>query len=286
MIQLKNQTLSNLVDSSNYDNCHLSIQLSLSGLAYCVFDKELIDVVLLKEYQFEKLAQTPELLLKYVKEIYETDTDLVEKYASVNITHKNSHSTIVPEELYDKEHLSDYLKYAVKVLKNDSISVDSISEGESKNIYIPFKNMNSFFEEKYKNFDYSHASSLLVSSLLKYQKHSLNKYFFVNVSNNILDIVYLANNQLHFYNSFTFSSKEDFLYYILFSLEQLGLNPNEQKTTFLGAINKKSPLFEIAYTYVRNIDFLNVDNHSLSEEFYEMNPHIEKHHYFELLNQF
>ncbi|HIP47783.1 MAG TPA: DUF3822 family protein [Lutibacter sp.] len=286
MIQVKNQAQSNLVDNITYDTCHLSIQLSLNGLVYCIFDKELIDVVLLKEYQFEKRAQTPELLLEYVKEIFESDSELTQNYESVNVTHKNSLATIVPESLYDKDHHSDFLKYSVKVLKSDFISVDNMSESESKNIYIPFKFINDYLEKKHQGFKYSHASSLLVTSLLKYQKHSLNKYFFVNVSKNIIDVVYLANNKLHLYNSFLFYTKEDFLYYILFSLEQLQLNPNEQKITFLGAIDKKSPLFDITYTYVRNIDFLNVENHSLSEEFYEMNPHIEKHHYFELLNQF
>lgn len=286
MIQVKNQALSNLADNINYSKSHLSIQFNLNGLVYCVFDKELIDVVLLKEYEFEKRAQTPELLLEYVKNIYELDPELEQNYDSVNVTHKNSLATIVPESLYDKEYHTDFLKYSVKVLKNDFISVDSISESESKNVYIPFKLINEFLAKKYEDFVYAHASSLLVSSLLKYQKHSLNKYFFVNVSKNIIDIVYLANNKLHFYNSFMFYTKEDFLYYILFSLEQLQLNPDEQKLTFLGDIDKKSPLFTIVYTYVRNIDFLNVENHSLSEEFYEMNPHIEKHHYFELLNQF
>lgn len=286
MIQVKNQALSSIADHINYSNCHLSIQFSLNGLVYCIFDKELIDVVLLKEYVFEKRAQTPELLLEYVKEIYNADAELGQNYESVNVTHKNNLATIVPESLYDKEHQSDFLKYSVKVLKNDPISVDAMAESDSKNIYIPFKLVNEFLKEKYTNFEYAHASSLLVTALLKYQKHSLNKYFFVNVSRNIIDIIYLADNKLHFYNSFLFYTKEDFLYYILFTLEQLHLNPNEQPLTFLGAIDKKSPLYTIAYTYIRNIDFINVENHSLSEEFYEMNPHIEKHHYFELLNQF
>jgi len=152
MIQVKNQAQSNLVDNITYDTCHLSIQLSLNGLVYCIFDKELIDVVLLKEYQFEKRAQTPELLLEYVKEIFESDSELTQNYESVNVTHKNSLATIVPESLYDKDHHSDFLKYSVKVLKSDFISVDNMSESESKNIYIPFKFINDYLEKKHQGF--------------------------------------------------------------------------------------------------------------------------------------
>ncbi len=286
MIIVKNQAQSNLVESISYDKCKLAIQLSLNGLIYCIYDNDLIDVVFLKEYEFEKPANTPELLLAYVLEIYNTDIRLAKKYNSVNFTHKNNLAAIVPEALFDASHQTDFLKYAVKVLENDSIDVDTIQENESKNVYIPFQLINVFIKEKYSDFNYSHASSLLVSALLKYQKHFLNKSFFVNVSKNIIDIVYLVDNKLHLFNSFMFSTKEDFIYYILFVFEQLRLDANEQKLTFLGSIDEKSPLFDIAYTYVRNIDFLHVDNPSLSEAFYEMNPHIKKHHYFELLNQF
>ena len=138
MIQVKNQTLSDLIDHTNYSNCHLSIQLSLSGLTFCIFDKELIDVVLLKEYEFKNRPQSPEHLLSFVQEVYKEDTDLKEKFESVHITHKNSLATIVPESLYDKKYQKDFLKFSIKVLDTDFINVDSIVESEAKNVYIPF----------------------------------------------------------------------------------------------------------------------------------------------------
>jgi hypothetical protein len=286
MIQLKNQTQSNIAELSNFENSHLSIQLSLGGLAYCVFDKDLVDVVLLKEYEYSSRPKTPEELLDAVKIIFQTDNQLNLNYESVNVSHKNNLATIVPEALYDKDHEPDYLKYSVKLLENDVINVDSIQENESKSVYIPFVNVNKYLKDKYGKFEYSHASSVLISSLIQYQKNNLKKQFFVNVSKNNIDIIYLNNNQLQLFNSFLYFTKEDFLYYILFAMEQLEINPDEQNLTFIGDISKESDLYQIAYTYVRNISFLKVDNHSLSEEFYQTNPHIEKHQYFELLNQF
>jgi len=35
------QTQNSLADLSNFGNSHLSIQLSLDGFSYCVFDKDL-----------------------------------------------------------------------------------------------------------------------------------------------------------------------------------------------------------------------------------------------------
>jgi hypothetical protein len=286
MIQKKIQTQNSLADFNNLDKSHLSIQLSLDGFAFCVFDKDLVDVVLLNVFEFENRSQTPEQLLDNVKEVFDTEPILSRKFNSINVSHKNNLSTLVPVELYDKGKHAEYLKYTIKVLESDSISVDDLKENDSNNVYIPFKNINDFLIEKLGGFDYIHASSILISGLLKYYKHNLHKHFFVNVSKNSFDIVYIDNNKVQFHNSFLYYTKEDFLYYILFAMEQLMLNPDEQTLTFLGAINKNSPLYDITYTYVRNINFLKVENFSLSEEFYLMNPHIEKHQLFELLNQF
>lgn len=286
MIQKKIQIQNSLADLQNFEKSHLSIQVTLDGFTYCVFDKDLVDVVLLTKYQFTNRAQTPEQLLDAVKEVYKTEPVLSNKFDSVNVSHKNNLSTIVPQEIYDEENGKDFLKYTVKVLESDAIAIDALQENETNNVYIPFDNINHFLTEKYGKFDFLHSSSILVNSLLKYYKEESGKLFFINVARHSFEIVFIEDNKLQFHNSFLYYTKEDFLYYILFTMEQLFLDPETQKITFLGAIDKQSPLFDITYKYVRYINFLKVTNFSLSEEFYEMNPHVEKHHFFELLNQF
>jgi len=48
---------------------------------------------------------------------------------------------------------------------------------------------------------------------------------FVNLDNKHFEIVVIANNKLILYNSFKYQTKEDYIYYILFTAEQLELNP-------------------------------------------------------------
>ncbi len=285
MIQKKIQTTNSLVDIENFENCHLSIQVSLSGFVYCIYDKDLVDIVLLDDSYFTERPQTPSQLLQFVEEIYKTEPRLSEKFDSVSVAHRNNLASFVPDALYEDTHVSDYLKYTVKVLDNDYVVSDAIVEGDSKNVYIPLEGINDFFTKKYEDVSFTHASGVLVSSLLRYYKLQTGKHFFVNVSNNNIDIVYINNNHLELFNSFLFYTKEDFLYYVLFVMEQLELNPDDQKLTLIGAIDKGDALYKILYTYVRNIQFLDVENYSISEEFYRQNPHIKKHNYFVLLNQ-
>jgi hypothetical protein len=280
------QTQNSLADLSNFGKSHLSIQLSLDGFSYCVFDKDLVDVVLLKKYDFTNRAQNPGQLLKNIKEIYAIESILLEKFGSVSVSHQNNLSVLVPETMYDEKYLNDYLKYSIKTLDTDAISVDNIIGYPVKNIFVPFQNVNDYFTSIYSNFDSIHTSTVLLNSLLKYFKNTTQKYFFLNVSKHHLDIIYLYNGHIQFYNSFLYYSKEDFIYYTLFAMEQLDLYPDSQPVTFIGEVEKETPLYAMAFQYIRYINFLNINNFSLSEEFYSSNPHIQKHNLFELLNQF
>ena len=89
----------------------------------------------------------------------------------------------------------------------------------------------------------------------------------------------LKNKKLEFFNSFNFKTKEDFIYYVLFTSEQLQLNPEEFVLTFLGGVEKESELYDIVFKYVRNIEFLNLENDAIQH------LDISKHSNIIVLNQ-
>jgi len=286
MILEKFQTQNKLSESTNFGKSHLSIQISLDGFSFCIFDKDLVDVIFLKKYEFTERAQNPEQLLNFIKQIFEKETVLKEKFESVNISHQNNLAVLVPESLYDSEYKADYLKYSVKVLQDDSIAVEDIENYDAKNVYIPFAVVNNFMKEIYGEFESLHTSTVLLNSLLKYFKNTIKKYFFVNVSKHSIELVYMQNGEIQLYNSFLYYTKEDFIYYILFAMEQLGLDPDSQPVTFIGDIEKEYSLYSITYQYVRHVNFLNINNFSLSDDFYQLNSGLNRHQFFELLNQF
>ena len=86
------------------------------------------------------------------------------------------------------------------------------------------------------------------------------RYFYVHFSKIKFEIVVVQNQKLLLFNSFDFITKEDFIYYLLFTTEQLNLNPEHFKVQLLGLISEDSELFEIAYKYIRNVSLLDVSN--------------------------
>ena len=222
---------------------------------------------------------TPHSQLNFLKASFEELEPLKQKFDTIAVSHSNTLSTLVPKPFFEKENLSDYLQYNLKVLENDYITYDEITTAEMVNVYIPFVHINNFLFERFGSFEYRHSASILTELLLATYKNDHKPHFFVHVESEHFQIIVLKNKKLEFFNSFNFKTKEDFIYYILFTSEQLQLNPEEFVLTFLGDIEKKSELYDIVFKYVRNIEFLDLENDAIQQ------LDISKHSNIIILNQ-
>lgn len=243
----------------------LSIQFSLDGFSFCISNSETKDPILFSKYNFSASIKTPELLLEEIIKIFNSDKDLQQDFSSVFAIHQNNLATLVPNELFDRNNLAPYLNYTVKTLKTDFITYDVLDATSASNVYIPYVNINNYLFQNFGEFEYKHHSTVLIDKLLNYSKENSEQQFFVHVSPSELDIVICKEGKLIFYNSFSYSTKEDFIYYILFTAEQLKMDPDSFQLTFIGDIEKESDLYSITYTYVRNIHFMNTINNFFAD---------------------
>jgi hypothetical protein len=78
------------------------------------------------------------------------------------------------------------------------------------------------------------------------------------VSDTHFEIVVIQNQKLQLYNTFEYKTTEDFIYYIVFTAEQLHLNPESFKLELLGKILEDDSLYKIAFKYVRNTNLFDV----------------------------
>ncbi len=138
-----------------------------------------------------------------------------------------------------------------KVLKTDFITYDNITANDSVSVYMPYVNINNYIFDKFGAFTYNHVSTVLIEQILLIERHSDALKFYVNVSHTHFEIIVVYQRKLLFYNSFTYTTKEDFIYYLLFTAEQLELNPETLSLCFLGDIDETHDLYKMAYTYVR-----------------------------------
>ncbi|WP_346882460.1 DUF3822 family protein [uncultured Algibacter sp.] len=243
-------------DSNKIDNLELSIQISLSGLSFCVLNKDSKTIEALKAFHFDRKLN-PFEVVDYLKQLFETETTLNNTFSNVCIIHDNDLSTLVPKVLFDDDYLADYLKFNSKILKSDFITYDAIVINNSVNVYVPYININNYIYDKFGAFTFKHVSTILIESILEQQKNTNDNKLYVNVSENHYEIICIENSKLQLYNSFEYNTKEDFIYFILFTAEQLKLNTETLNLVFIGNISKDDALYSIAYKYIRDISFGN-----------------------------
>lgn len=233
----------------------MSIQVGLNGLSFLVLDLFTKKVELIRDIKFaEKI--TPKQLLKNLIEEFDNIDLLNENFNKIQVIHDNEVQTLVPSALFEEANLSDYLKFNAKIFKNDFITYDAITNQEIMSVYVPYVNVNNYIFEKFGSFEYKHSSTIIIDKVLQIEKNIKEKSLYVNVEKSNIDVLLISSNSLLFYNKFNYNTKEDFIYFILFTIEQLELNPEKLNCKFLGSILNDDELFKIAYKYIRNVSIV------------------------------
>ena len=244
----------------NTNNLKLSIQFSLDGFSFCISNLENEKDELFTEYLFDTQLKTPEALLEEIKPVFKNDKNLHLDFKNVNVIYRNNLNSLVPIAYFDENNLSQYLNFSIKTLKTDYIAYDTLKNTEANNVYIPYVNINNYLFQHFGEFEYRHHLSVYIDKLIDLNNEKDSKTMYINVDHKSFDIVVLKGKELLFSNIFSYKTKEDFLYYVLFVAEQLKLDTNSFNLFISGKINEDSEVFKLCYKYIRNIKFLESNN--------------------------
>jgi hypothetical protein len=260
----------------NINSRNLSIQFSLDGFSFCIYSQEQ-KVTDLVSYAFEKKVDNPMELLQEIERIFVAEKLLQQDFKSVLVIHQNELSSFVPDNYFDENKLADYLKYNIKVLQTDFIAFDTIDKISAKNVYIPYVNINNYLFQNFGAFEYKHHLTILIDKLMR--ENSTEKKCYVNVCKSTFDVMLIENGNLLFSNTFKYQTEQDFIYYLLFVAEQLKLDLETILVVLIGEIDSKSDLYKIAFTYIRNINFI-----SNNSSFFDDEKQLLQHQNYTLIN--
>lgn len=255
-------------DSNQISNLHLSIELSSSSLSYCIIDTQKYRCLLLSSQKLE----TDNLL-----EIFSNDDYLSQNFKSKSISFVNFANTLVPFELYEKKDKENL--FALNHELNDEVLLEDNLREEIINLHAVPK----LFFQTIKN--------ILPGAVLRSQSSILINNFtnlnlkvetmFLYLKDSFVNIVVTKGKNLLFQNKFNYVTKEDLLFYVLFSIQELNFSNEDINTIVYGNVTEDE--FSILYDYIRNIKYGNkLKDISCSNEFNS----IENHCYSILYRQF
>ena len=255
-------------DSLQISNYHLSIELSEKSISYCIVDKNKYRCYLLFSQNYES-----QNLLKILNE----DEFITREFLSKSISFVNFPNTLIPKELYNEKDKKNIF-LVNHSLTNEELVIDEL-KSKIINLYaIPntiFQTVKNVIPEAILRSN----SSILINNFLSL--NNLQETMFLFLKDSYINIVVTKGNKLIFQNKFEYQTKEDLLFYVLFSIQQLNFSNEEINTVIYGNISKEE--YNILYQYIRNIKFGNkLKDISCSNEF----NNIEDHCYNILYRQF
>lgn len=232
----------------------LSFEVAPTGVSFCVLDLISQRILHYKHYDIVPNNVLEEALWK----VFIENPILAERYDEIVVLHNSNLNTFVPTSLFDPNHLGSYIQYDSKVFETDYFAYDYLDTYELNNIFIPYTPINNYLLDHYDTFDYKNCNSIFVKKALDYSKNKDFKQVWVHFQKDRFEIVVTKNQQLLLFNTFLYKTIEDFIYYLLFTYEQLQLNPEVVPVQFIGAISEEHDCFKLAYRYIRNCSILDV----------------------------
>lgn len=234
----------------NYNK--LSIQVSLNGLSFCVLDTINNTILISDRLVFTK-SLTPYEIENRLKELLAKHDLTAQEFTEVVIVHNNGIFSFIPNSLFDENELANYLKFNTKILANDHIAFDELANYDMTNVYVPFMNINNYIFDLYGEFEFKHNGTVLVEAMLNNAPAIKKPICYVHIAENQMEIVVVEQKKLMLYNSFTYFTKEDFIYYIMFTFEQLKLSTETTKLKLFGIVEEGNEIYEICYKYIKEV---------------------------------
>ena len=198
--------------------------------------------------------------------------------------HESIKSTLVPEALFDKDEKAGIYDFNIAGGPNNAneLQHDYLRGVNAYCIYYVPSGILSLIRNHFQDAKLYHHSTAFIQSIMdKFRNADTENQLFVNAGSAHIDILQIKDKRLNYYSSFRYYSAEDFMYYLIFVVEQLKLNPESVKVILLGEIEKHSPLSDLAHKYIRHIRFIDRNNDYRYSFVFDQIP---GHYFYNLLN--
>ena len=239
-----------IIQSDNFNialanSYHLSIQLGISHFSYCLLNTITLTYDYAKKYTLSSVDDTAAEII----EIINNDAIIKAEFSSQSVAFVNFPSTLVPSSLYKKEEKEAILAFNTEA--KGKVLADTIPSQEADLIYSVPESILTIVSNFFPKAKQKAQESILIQQYSQLNTNTEKAYLYLNQKK--VTITFFRKNKLVFNNTFTYITKEDLLYFVLFSFEQLKLSTENIEVILFGAIEKDDEYFNLLYDYIRNL---------------------------------
>ncbi len=192
----------------------LSIQLALDGFSFLIFDSEKNRIVKEKEFLYTQKKN----FYDWLNENLAKEEVLKKKYISTQILICTEKQTLVPKEFAKEDKEKDVLAINFPIGKTEMILSENLDE------IVILSAIDSELYNLVKGY-FSEAKWETIPLFLLKQQEQISKSWNIKVLllNNRLHIMVSRNGKVQLYNSFSFQTEDDILYYVFYIFDNLDI---------------------------------------------------------------
>jgi hypothetical protein len=229
---------------SNSPDYDLVLQVTGRSCAFSIFDDRNNKFIALESYGVP------------LSLVIERNPWLKNSFRSVRVIVENNRSTLIPSVLFEEAEKGTYLNFSVEPEIEEKVLFDRLTRLDIVNIFGVSKPLHDQITGFFPGAMVCHVSTVLIESIwMNFKNLITDRRIFIFVREEAFNMMIFEKKQLVYSNAFHFREPEDFIYYVIFVMEQLNLNPEEVPVTLLGDISTKTPHFDLIFKYIRNVDF-------------------------------
>ena len=248
----------------------IAIQFTLGGFSYLIMDAGTNAIGAMESYLSDDLTDEKDIFNTFEKALALNKLN-GKKFQSVTCIIGNRNYALIPNELFDEKESSKYLGFLHTIPQNGLVLNDNLSENECHGIY----SVSNCLIEKIKGIwpdaKIIHESSVFLRHISKVANLFATTRVYVYVKNRSFDMAVFKNGNLSFFNNFKFNTKDDFLYFLMFAIEQQKMSADETSVCVSGMILGNSEIMKLCERYIKDIRFIkNGDTIKVSEALKEI----------------
>jgi len=245
-------------DLQKLNSYRLFLALGKYATRFCVLDVTRNKFIYLEDYEVSNIF-TPGQAAQVFKEVFSEHSFLFKPdWQQIKVLVKNHNFTLIPNTLFEAEAAADYLRLNCDLApEQEEVFTYNHSRIDAINIFSVDKSLMQVWPEvlPQKTIQYRHLTSALISGLLHYGERSPEKRLYAFIEKESMCLLVLREGHLEFCNLFSCKAPEDFLYYLLFVMQEQKLNPDADRLTIWGDLDHDSALFSHLRTYIRFVQF-------------------------------
>ena len=246
-----------MVDPAKSLSYNITIQCALDGFCFVLHDLEENRIIDLELYQTSENGNEHVIMENLEKLLFKNGL-YGKTFRSVRFIASNRYNTLVPKELFDEQQTESYVRFNHDLPLDVCFFHDELDTLHSVNVFAMSDSLLQRVRKLWNNVTFVHQSSVFLNAILKEPADDpVNTY--VNVNSRSFDLAIVKEGKLLFFNNFKFNTKDDFIYFLMFALEQQQLAGQDVPVYFTGLISGNSEIIKLCERYIKRIRFIRPD---------------------------